>query len=86
MRRASIDRPRAGSGGLDASAAMDVDPRFALLVADLATRLRPVCQGWDEDDFQALLRQIARLKVHWGDAYRPAAHDLGMDQRHGEGR
>jgi hypothetical protein len=53
------------------SGAKDVDPRYALFVAHLAARLRPVCAGWDEAEFQALVQRIARMKVRWGDAYRP---------------
>ena len=52
---------------------VDGDPRFALLVAQIAQRLRPVCAGWDEPRFQALVQQIARTKVQWGDADRGGA-------------
>ena len=51
----------------------DGDPRFPLLVAQVADRLRPVCRDWDESRFQALVRQVARVKVRWGEAYRPGA-------------
>lgn len=54
-----------------ASAPDDADPRFTLLVARIAERLRPVCHDWDEARFQALVRQVARVKVQWGEAYRP---------------
>lgn len=49
------------------------DPRFALLVARLSARLRPVCTGWDDAEFEALVHQIARMKVRWGEAYRSDA-------------
>jgi hypothetical protein len=60
-----------------ASACDDGDPRFALLAATLAERLRPVCAGWEDARFQVLVRQIARLKLQWGDAERGVVTGVG---------
>ena len=71
------ERPaHSGRGTNDATRSRpeDGDPRVALLVARLAERLRPVCAGWDEAHFQALVHQIARRRVRWGDADRDAAY------------
>lgn len=46
------------------------DARFTLLSTDLRRRLRRVCLHWDEADFDALVRQIARMKIRWGDPDR----------------
>ena len=64
---------RGPSGHQAATGPEERDPRFALLVAELAERLRPACAGWDDAMFEALVRQIARRKVLWGEAYRAEA-------------
>lgn len=52
----------------------DDDPRFALLVARITERLRPVCAGWDEAEFEELVLQIALKKAQWGELDRIVAH------------
>jgi hypothetical protein len=37
-------------------------------VADLKTRLRPICRDWDEAAFEALVLHMARTKVAWAAA------------------
>ena len=41
------------------------DPQLAQHVAELRSRLRPVCRDWDEATFEALVLSIARSKVRW---------------------
>ena len=63
----------AGAGvGID-TGPEDGDPRFVSLVAQVARRLRPSCAEWEEQEFQALVRRIARMKVRWDDAFCPDA-------------
>lgn len=38
-------------------------------VVELAERLRPVCAGWDEARFVALVCRIAELKRRWTERY-----------------
>jgi hypothetical protein len=42
--------------------------RLARLTADVAARLRPVCAALPPADFDALVEDIARLKLRWADA------------------
>ena len=44
------------------------DPQLARHVAELRSRLRPVCRDWDEASFEALVIDIARSKVRWAQA------------------
>jgi hypothetical protein len=43
------------------------DPRLAQHLADLRSRLRPICRDWDEAAFEALVLRIAWTKVRWAD-------------------
>lgn len=77
MRGQSPERPDHTGGGTSEGLRprpQDGDPRFAQLVARLGERLRPVCAGWDEDRFQALVLRIARMKAQWGELDRVVAH------------
>jgi hypothetical protein len=38
---------------------------LARYVADLKTRLWPICRDWDEAAFEALVLRIARTKMGW---------------------
>ena len=54
--------------GRGARAGRSADPAaqwMAMLVADLRQRLRPVCHDWDDQEFEALVRRIARIKARW---------------------
>ena len=42
-----------------------VDPRIALIADDLRFRLRRVCPDWAEDEFEALVQRITRMKLRW---------------------
>lgn len=42
--------------------------RLARLTADIAARLRPVCAAMPPADFDALVNDIARLKLRWAEA------------------
>ncbi len=64
----SGDDGAAGSGAGTVAGTGDADPRLARHVAELRTRLRPVCREWREPEFEALLHRIARTKVRWDDA------------------
>lgn len=44
--------------------------QIALYARDLRVRLRCVCGGWDEHEFEALVQQIARMKVRWSELDR----------------
>jgi hypothetical protein len=58
----------AGEGARGARAGRPADPAaqwMAMLVADLRQRLRPVCHDWDDQEFEALVRRIARIKARW---------------------
>jgi hypothetical protein len=37
-------------------------------VADLKTRLRPICRDWDEAAFEALVLRMVRTKMSWAAA------------------
>jgi hypothetical protein len=50
-----------------ASATEQADARLERHVADLRTRLRPVCRDWDAAAFEALVLRIAQTKVRWAD-------------------
>jgi hypothetical protein len=41
---------------------------LARYVADLKTRLWPICRDWDEVAFEALVLRMARTKVAWAAA------------------
>jgi len=47
----------------------DADPRIAAVSARLAERLRPICVGWDEARFEALVQRMARVKLRWSTEY-----------------
>ena len=47
-----------------------VDERIALYADDVRRRLRHICCDWSEPDFEALVLQIARMKVRWSDLDR----------------
>jgi hypothetical protein len=42
--------------------------RVARLTADVAARLGPACAGMPTADFDALVDDIARLKLRWAEA------------------
>ena len=42
-----------------------VSIRTERLMPEIAERLRPVCADWEEERFQALVRQIAELEGRW---------------------
>ena len=42
--------------------------RLARLTVDIAARLRPVCAGMPPAAFDALVADIARLKLRWAEA------------------
>jgi hypothetical protein len=53
---------------LDGNGAASANARVALLVGDLRRRLRPACRDWEEAEFEAVIQQIARIKLRWTDA------------------
>ena len=77
MREPSPEQPGVIVGAMSGqmrSQSEEGDPRFAWLVDRTAERLRPVCTGWDECRFQALVLKIARTKAQWGELDRIIAH------------
>jgi hypothetical protein len=48
-----------------ADARLEPEVRLARLAADVATRLRPVCSDLPAAEFDALVRDIARIKLRW---------------------
>jgi hypothetical protein len=42
----------------------DSDPR-ATIVADLATRLRPVCTQWPDDLFNTMIERLAEITLRY---------------------
>jgi len=42
--------------------------QLARLTADIAARLRPVCAAMEPATFDALIQDIARLKLRWAEA------------------
>ena len=50
-----------------ASATEGADARLERHVADLRTRLQPICGAWDASAFEALVLRIARTKARWAD-------------------
>jgi hypothetical protein len=41
------------------------DPRIDALTPELARRLRPVCVSMPAEQFDAMLREIARTRLRW---------------------
>ena len=41
------------------------DARFDRLLVELRTRLRPVCRGWQDAEFETLVHDVARVKFRW---------------------
>jgi hypothetical protein len=41
----------------------EVSRRRAALVADMTTRLRPVCAHWPEDDFVEMIHRLAEITM-----------------------
>ena len=64
----AADGPAALNASADATGAGPVDPRIALLVADIARRLQRACRDWDDAEFEALVHRIAQIKVRWAEA------------------
>ena len=58
----------------DGAAQGQADPRLAAISAGLAERLRPICAGWDEARFEALVQQMARVKLRWSTSYETESH------------
>ncbi|MEP6906334.1 MAG: hypothetical protein ABI875_09615 [Gemmatimonadales bacterium] len=55
----------------------DSEPNFDLLERDIAARLKPVCAEMSDEEFAALVRDIARVKLKYG------LESLGNEQLHG---
>ena len=45
-------------------------PRLCDVEAELRMRLRAVCGDWQDGEFDALVRHMARTKVAWAEARR----------------
>lgn len=45
------------------------DPRYTALAADIAARLRHVCEHLDDEAFARLVGDLARLKLGWAARY-----------------
>ncbi len=73
---AVAERDRSGApsphGAVAAAAGEGADARLERHVADLRTRLRPICRDWDEAAFEALVLRMARTKVRWAATDAPA--------------
>jgi hypothetical protein len=41
--------------------------RLSRLTADIAVRLKPVCDGMPAAEFDALVQDIARVKLRWSE-------------------
>jgi hypothetical protein len=41
------------------------DGPVAMLADDIRQRLGPICRDWREDDFEAVVHRIARMKMRW---------------------
>jgi hypothetical protein len=71
MSPAAAERDPSGNRPADhaaaASATEVADARLERHVADLSTRLRPICRDWDAAAFEAMVLRIARTKVRWAD-------------------
>ena len=67
---ASVDTTGDGAGARvgRGTAADAADPQLARHVAELRSRLRPVCRDWDEATFEVLVLIIAQSKVRWAEA------------------
>lgn len=63
-------RDRASRGGAFSRERWPTDPRIARFADDLRERLRHVCGDWEEVEFEALVQQIARMKLRWADLDR----------------
>jgi hypothetical protein len=46
------------------------DFQVALVANDVRRRLRPVCDDWDDAEFETLVQRIAEIKSRWRDAGR----------------
>jgi hypothetical protein len=60
--------PEPPNGPVDRPSTPDpsaTDPRFAALLAEVAGRLHASCATMPPDAFQALVANIARLKLRW---------------------
>lgn len=44
------------------------DERLSEMKAAVAARLKRVCDGMDEQAFEALVTQISRFKIKWGES------------------
>lgn len=44
------------------------EEKLSEMSAAVAARLKRVCDGMDEDSFQALVLQIAAFKIKWGES------------------
>ena len=51
--------------GLHSGAHVEPEARLARLVAEIGARLRPVCSAMPPAEFDALVRDIARMKLRW---------------------
>ena len=51
--------------GAHAGAHTEPEVRLARLVAEVGARLRPVCGAMPPAEFDALVRDIARMKLRW---------------------
>ncbi len=59
----------------------DADPALGAVMADVAARLRRSCAHFRPDDFDALVRQIARTALRWRRAEELAARELAGRHR-----
>ena len=66
-RESSHVGPAAAAAIAGVAATGEADPRLARYVAELRTRLRPICADWDEAAFEALVLCMAQTKVRWAD-------------------
>lgn len=55
---------------------MMTESSVARLMAEISARLGPVCRGWDAAEFEAVVREIARRKLRWGDGPRSGPGDV----------
>lgn len=53
------------------------EPNLDLLERDIAARLKPVCTEMSDEEFFALVKDIARVKLKYG------LESLGTEQLHG---
>jgi len=66
-----MDAPDRSSAGHPAPGPPGADAPPAALLEQIAARLRPVRGEMDAAHFEALVRDVARFTVRWGETRRP---------------